>query len=325
MNTIEPFTFLVTGATGQIGSEVVRRIAGRRQRVRALVRAGASPRRAALTSLPGVVMVEGDYRDRDSLARACRGVDFVIATATVGSPHGEYTYQNVDVQGNAALFAAAMDAGVQHLCFISTIRATEFTSVPVLAAKAKAEVALEHSGLDYTILRVSDIIKPEALLAEAADALAGRPLRVLGDGTALSAPMFGFDLAELCVRSHAISSAQRRCLDVGGPEILSGIERAEAIAQAVGIEDDPPLEYCPPPTAAQIAAVADPVLRSQMQWQAIAAVNDFAAEMDEVMLMFSVRLTSIGDYIEQHTAEVLGILQREKEGADNGNARTTQP
>lgn len=264
-------------------------------------------------------MVEGDYRDRTSLDRACRGADFVIATASVGAPHGEYTYQNVDVQGNAALFAASLAAGVQHLCFISTIRASEFTRVPMLAAKAKAEAALEHSGLDYTILRVSDIIKPDALLVEAADALAGRSLPVMGDGSALSAPMFGFDLAELCVRSHAISSVQRRCVDVGGPEILSGIERAEAIAQAVGMEDDPPLEYCPPPSAEQIAAIADPALRGQMLWQAIAAVNDFVAEMDEVCLMFSVRLTSIGDYIGQHIEAVQGILAQENKGISNGN------
>jgi uncharacterized protein YbjT (DUF2867 family) len=320
MDTIEPFTFLVTGATGLTGSEVVRRISSRGQRVRALVRASStSPRRAAIANLPGVEIIAGDYLDHPSLGRACKGVDFVIATASLGAPHGGYSYENVDVQGNAALFAAAEAAGVQHLCFISTIRATEFTSVPMLAAKAKAEAALERSGLDYTILRVSDIIKPDALLAEAADALAGRPLRVLGDGSALSSPMFSFDLAELCVRSHAISSVQRRCVDVGGPEILSGIERAEAIAQAVGMEDDPPLEYCPPPTNAQIVAVADPAQRSQMLWQAIAAVNDFAAEMDEVKLMFSVRLTSIGDYIAQHMAEVRAILEREKEEVANGN------
>ncbi len=130
--------------------------------------------------------------------------------------------------------------------------------------------------------------------------------------------MFGFDLAELCVRSHAISSVQRRGVDVGGAEILSGIERAEAIAQAVGMEDDPPLEYCPPPTTAQIAAIADPILRGQMLWQAIAAVNDFAAEMDEVKLMFSVRPTSIGDYIAQHMAEVRAIQEREKGEVANG-------
>lgn len=309
MDELQPFTFLVTGATGLTGSEVVRRLALRKQKVRVLVReASPTPRRAEIASLPGVEIVIGDYLDRDSLTRACRGVDFVIATASVGAPQGQYTYQSVDVRGNSWLFEEAADAGVQHVCFISTIRAQEFTSVPMIGAKARAEAALEHSGVDYTILRVSDIIRPETLLAEAADALAGRPLRVLGDGSALSSPLFTFDLAELCVRSHAISSVQRRCVDVGGPEILSGIERAEAVAQGAGLDDDPLLEYIQPPTSAQIAAEPDPLRRGQLMWQAIAAVNDFAAEMDQTILMFSVKLTSIGDYIAQHLDEVQKML-----------------
>jgi dihydroflavonol-4-reductase len=65
-------TVLVTGATGFIGSHVVRALLARGDDVRALVR--TTSRTAELESLP-VRLVNGDINDRGAVRRALRGAD----------------------------------------------------------------------------------------------------------------------------------------------------------------------------------------------------------------------------------------------------------
>ena len=63
--------------------------------------------------------VVGDLRDPDSLARACRAVAAVVTTASV-SKTGSDSIENVDVEGNRHLIAAAKAAGVRQFVFVST-------------------------------------------------------------------------------------------------------------------------------------------------------------------------------------------------------------
>jgi len=62
-------TILVTGATGQIGRQVIEQLVARGASVRALVR---DPAKAAFPH--GVDVVQGDLLDPDSLRRAYAGV-----------------------------------------------------------------------------------------------------------------------------------------------------------------------------------------------------------------------------------------------------------
>ncbi len=74
---------LVVGATGQLGTAVVDRLRReRRQRVRALVRAG-SPREF---ESDGVELAFGDLREAESLVAACKGMATVVATANAVVP-----------------------------------------------------------------------------------------------------------------------------------------------------------------------------------------------------------------------------------------------
>ena len=78
---------LGVGASGQLGSQLVERLAAARtHRVRALVR-------RPMVLAEGVESVLGDLCDRDSLLRACEGVDTVIATATVVFPRGRASFR----------------------------------------------------------------------------------------------------------------------------------------------------------------------------------------------------------------------------------------
>jgi nucleoside-diphosphate-sugar epimerase len=70
--------YLVTGATGFIGSHVAAQLRARGDEVRAVVR---SPERASLLSSLGVGLYKGDVTDRESLRAPMRGVDGVFHVA----------------------------------------------------------------------------------------------------------------------------------------------------------------------------------------------------------------------------------------------------
>jgi uncharacterized protein YbjT (DUF2867 family) len=63
---------LMTGATGTVGSEVVKRLSAQGVQVRAVTR---NPRKAQAHPLPHVRFVQGDFEDPESMRRACDGVD----------------------------------------------------------------------------------------------------------------------------------------------------------------------------------------------------------------------------------------------------------
>src|SRR5262245_4660923 len=76
--TLRIMKILVTGATGKVGSRLIKRLAQRGEQVRALVR---DPTRAANLRTDDIDLIEGDLLDVDSLASAVRGVDAVVHCA----------------------------------------------------------------------------------------------------------------------------------------------------------------------------------------------------------------------------------------------------
>ena len=119
-------TALVTGATGLLGSNLVRELAGRGWTVRALVR---DQRRAArlLDGLPPAVsLVSGDVERPEAFAPALTGVDVVFHAAAYfresyrGGSHWE-RLRAVNVEGTRALLAAALAHGVRRFLHVSSI------------------------------------------------------------------------------------------------------------------------------------------------------------------------------------------------------------
>ncbi len=111
---------LVTGATGFVGSAVVRNLLAASFRVRVLVR-----RRSCLDNLAGldVETVVGDLRDPASLARAmhgCRGVFHAAADYRLWAPDPREMYAS-NVRGSRHILAAARRAGVERIVYTSSV------------------------------------------------------------------------------------------------------------------------------------------------------------------------------------------------------------
>jgi len=113
-------TTLVTGATGFVGSAVVRHLLAEHISVRVLARPRSDRR-----NLEGlnVEIVEGDLRDRESLDRALRGCHalfHIAADYRLWAPRSEELYQS-NVEGTRNIILAAAEAGVERIVYTSSV------------------------------------------------------------------------------------------------------------------------------------------------------------------------------------------------------------
>lgn len=114
---------LVTGATGFIGSAVLRDLAARHGgtggQVRALVRNVPRPRISRPVIDPGIEYVQGDVTDPASLRGVCDGIDVLIHLACYIGPD-ERLCTAVNEHGTQALLAEAARAGTRRILTVST-------------------------------------------------------------------------------------------------------------------------------------------------------------------------------------------------------------
>jgi dihydroflavonol-4-reductase len=109
----------ITGATGFIGTHLVRRLAPAGHELRCLVR-GVS--RAGALAGQGAILVPGDVAHRDSVLRGMSGCDWVMHLANVYSfwLPDRRTYAEVNVEGTRTVMECALDAGVSKVVHVST-------------------------------------------------------------------------------------------------------------------------------------------------------------------------------------------------------------
>lgn len=112
----------VTGATGFIGSHVVRILRARGERVRCLVR---SRTRGARLAALGAELIDGDVADRGAHERGLEGADAAIHLAAIYELGlvDAAAMQRTNVGGTRAFLEAAAAAGTKRLVYISTTAA----------------------------------------------------------------------------------------------------------------------------------------------------------------------------------------------------------
>lgn len=111
---------LITGASGFVGSAVLRKLIGRGHEVRALVR--PSSERRNLEGLP-VDIVEGDLMAPETLKPAlkgCKGVFHVAADYRLWAPDPSGMFA-ANVDGTRAIMAAALEGSVERIVYTSSV------------------------------------------------------------------------------------------------------------------------------------------------------------------------------------------------------------
>jgi len=136
---------IVTGATGQLGSQIVRRLLDRvpADQVGVSVR---GPDRAADLATRGVRVRHGDFTQPASLMEAFEGATqvLVVSAATTGASA---------VDQHAAVFKAALAAGTKRLVYTSHQAARADSLFPPMPDHAATEQYLAGTGAPFTALR----------------------------------------------------------------------------------------------------------------------------------------------------------------------------
>lgn len=146
---------LVTGGTGFIGSRVILRLVQSQLPLKVLLRP-----QNLITKLPHDLALDAavsSLKDQRSLRAVLSGVKTVLHFASAENEKPHPNFEDVDVKGTETLIKASVDAGVEKILFLSRIGADNNSIYPILKAKALAENAIKNSGLNYVILRLTDV------------------------------------------------------------------------------------------------------------------------------------------------------------------------
>jgi uncharacterized protein YbjT (DUF2867 family) len=136
---------LVTGATGQQGGAVARRLIQLGHQIHAFTRKPQSEAAQRLAAA-GANITIGDFDDPAAVTDAMKRVDAVFALSTPyeAGPDRE-------IRQGIALVDAAKAAGVRHLVYTS-VASVGKTGIPHFDSKAVVERHLQASGVPYTII-----------------------------------------------------------------------------------------------------------------------------------------------------------------------------
>lgn len=224
----------VTGATGYVGSEIVRKLLRRDHEVRALVRA---PERAGPLEDRGVRLVAGSLSDSGALRTLAQGADAIVHLVGIIVEAGPQTFEAVHVAGTHGIIAAAREARVPLLLHMSALGARdEAGATRYHRTKWRGEEAVRGSGLAHAILRPSLIAGPgSAALKPIVDMVRLSPaVPVIGDGRYELQPVWVGDVAEAF--ALALERADLRgTFDLAGPERLTYHQMLDQLEAALGV------------------------------------------------------------------------------------------
>ena len=221
---------LVVGATGQLGRVIARKLMTSGTKVRALARNG----NALASFSPDAEIAPVDLRDLPRLTEACRGIDQIVATANNNMGKGPTSPTRIDLSAYQNLCAAARNAGVRRLIYVSFRGVSQDAPVDIFRIKWYIEDAIRRSGLPYVMLR------PTAFMDIWIDYILAKGIRekgvatIFGDGNALSNYIAVDDVATFAVNILARSDVVNEAVEAGGPSNLSQNDLATLIERRMG-------------------------------------------------------------------------------------------
>jgi uncharacterized protein YbjT (DUF2867 family) len=269
---------LVTGATGNIGEQVVAELLRRGRDVRAFTR---DPERAAAKLGRGIEIVAGDFADPATVRAAMQGMELLVLSS---SNHP------AQAQHEATVIDEAARAGVQHIVKLSTMLAEVGSRLAFFDAHGRAEQHLRRSGLPHVIIQSSFYMTNLFAVAQSVRAMKKLFAPLAGARISMIDPR---DVAAVAVAALVTDRFDGQALQLTGPEAITYEHVAEVLSEVTHSR----VEFIP---------VSDDVARQNLL---ASGIPDWFAE--QIVVLFGLLRAGVGSAITDTVQAVTGSAPRD--------------
>jgi NADH dehydrogenase len=235
-------TILVTGASGFVGSRAVPALIDAGHRVVGLVRSPNSGELVAgrLTAEQRLAFETrvGDVTRADTLPAAVAGVDGVLHLVAIPRDrHNGRDLRLVNTDGTNNVVEAMTAGGIGRLVHMGAMGVEDDPALHYASSKARAELLVRESTLDWTVLKPSLQFGPgDGFFNIIADLVRMSPgvVPVPGRGDARFQPIHVGDVARVITAVFADPATVGSSLDLGGPRYWTYREITSEVLRAMG-------------------------------------------------------------------------------------------
>ncbi|HYW32884.1 MAG TPA: NAD(P)H-binding protein [Gemmatimonas sp.] len=259
---------LVTGASGRIGTAILRELSGASVPARALARGRA---RSPLRDEPGVQWIDGDAGDERVLAGALEGVCTVVLHSA--SAPGQVALQE-------RVISAALSAGVARIVKLSIVGAADDAASDEARWHWRIEQRLGSTGVETCSVRVT---RPMQALLHQASLLLTSGLLAGCQGTGQSADVDVRDVGAVLATLATAPRLDCALVTVTGPEAMDFAGMARLLSR----QFNRPIRYvdCQPGDMLQCALAAGVdrwIAEDMVAWQTDARDGRYAIVHDTI-------------------------------------------
>lgn len=214
---------IISGASGQLGSLVVKELMARGVTPSSLILVSRTPNTLKEYADQGASVRFGDFTKPESLPAAYAGGSrmLLISINSGGGQRPELHKQAID---------AAVAAGVKHIAYTSFVNMDNNPS-PLAADHRRSEEYLKASGAAWTMLR--NHLYMDMLLNQAREMSASGQAAIAPDETPMGYVTRG-DCAAAAASVLITPGHENKAYDITGPQLISRKELAETITAITG-------------------------------------------------------------------------------------------
>lgn len=222
---------LITGANGNLGRRLIRRLAADFL-ILAVVRSAHAKRDLlfAIPDLPGVEVLIVDYNDELTLTETAKNCTYAFHLVGIIKASRENSYENAHQGPCRALSSAVHQAGLESIVYLSLLGSDINSANACLASRGEAERILMEGVVPAVVVRIPMVLGEDDYAARSLRKKSGWVFDFRSSSK--EQPIYAGDVIEAMV--GAMSITKKEIIELAGPESLS---RASLIRRTAGFSD----------------------------------------------------------------------------------------